>query len=205
MKTFLRCFACVVVLSAPVSALADNSIWEPPHGLRLKLGVEWGLTYWCEHGPFGPQYGIGSAMNAGYDGGIRATLELRRWLAIDARTFVSYARAKPDIAGPAGMLTVGGFVGARFTLPFKHAHPYLLVGPGVYSTSVHASGPTPLYGATAPGVAGGVGIEVPLPGRLSVGAEYIFHYQIGEQYSNDAAIEGGDPVTLNLYAQIALW
>ena len=98
-----------------------------------------------------------------------------------------------------------GRSGARFTLPFKHAHPYLVAGPGIYSTSVRTSGPTPLFGSTAVGVGGGVGVEVPLPGRFSVGAEYLFHYQIGEKYSNNTAIEGGDPVTLNLYAQVALW
>jgi hypothetical protein len=183
----------------------DRSLWEAPHGLWLRLGVDWGLTYWTEHGPFGVHSGIGSAMNAGYDGALRATLELRRWVALDVRVLVAYARAKADVAGPVGLLTVGSLVAARFTLPFRLARPYLLAGPGVYSSSVHGSGPTPLYGSTAAGIAVGFGIEVPLPGRISVGAEYVFHFLIGERFSDDTNIGGGDPVTANVYAQVALW
>jgi hypothetical protein len=205
MRPTLALVICVAAASSSAVASAAESVWEPPHGLRLKIGVEWGLAYWCEHGPWGPQNGIGSAMNAGYDGGIRATLELRRWVAIDARTFVAYARAKPDLAGPVALLTVGGFIAARFTLPFKRAHPYLLFGPAAYATSVSGSGSTPLYGATVAGIAGGVGIEVPLSARFSVGAEYVFHYQFAEKYSDNAKIEGGDPVTFNLFAQVAVW
>src|SRR5258708_6306142 len=93
--TLLVLFSSVSPASAePV----DRSLWEAPHGLRLKLGVDWGLTYWTEHGPFGAHSGIGGAMNAGYDGAIRATLELRRWVALDVRVLVAYARAKPDVA-----------------------------------------------------------------------------------------------------------
>jgi hypothetical protein len=92
---------------------------------------------------------------------------------------------------------------ARFMLPLGRVHPYAIVGPGVYHTSVVGSGPTPLYGATAPGIAGGLGIEIPLPRRFSVGAEYVFHYQIGEQYSDVESIKGGDPVTFNVFGQVA--
>ncbi|MCU1278172.1 MAG: hypothetical protein JWM53_1718 [bacterium] len=209
MRPILALLLCVAATSssavASAAESAAESIWEPSQGLRLKVGVEWGLAYWCEHGPWGPQNGIGSAMNAGYDGAIRATLELRRWVAVDARTFVAYARAKPDVAGPVALLTVGGFVAARFTLPFKHAHPYVLAGPAAYSTSVSGSGSTPLYGATVFGIAAGIGVEVPLPARFSVGAEYMFHYQIGEKYSDNVNIAGGDPTTFNLYAQVVLW
>jgi hypothetical protein len=98
---------------------------------------------------------------------------------------------------------LGGSVGARFTLPLEVVRPYLVVGPGIYSTSVTGSGPTRLYGSTVPALDAGLGVEIPLPGRLSIGAEYVFHYQIGERYSNDPTIEGGDPVTFNAFAQVA--
>jgi hypothetical protein len=192
----------LVVSGASRNAAAEESEEQAP-GPILKLGGEVGLAYWCEHGPWGPNNGVGHALNPGFDGALRGSLELRRWFAIDARLYLGYASAKSEVAGQAGFLTVGGFAGARFTLPLELLHPYVVVGPGVYHVAVTGSGPTSLFGATAPGIAGGVGVEIPLPGKVSVGAEYIFHYQIGENYSNNADIAGGDPVTLNAFAQVA--
>jgi hypothetical protein len=201
----LCAIACIVaVLATSRGARAQEAPPEPARGPIFKLGGEAGLLYWCEHGPWGPNNGVGHAMNPGFDAAFRASLELQRWFAIDARLYLAYASAKSDVAGNAGFLTVGGFAGVRFTLPLEGVHPYVVFGPGVYGTSVTGSGPTPLYGATAPAIAGGLGVEIPVSGRVSVGAEYLFHYQIGEKYSDDPNIEGGDPVTLNVFAQVAL-
>jgi hypothetical protein len=193
----------IVVVSGGSRAAAAEASPEQASGPTLKLGAEVGLGYWCEHGPWGPNNGVGHALNPGFDGAIRGSLELRRWFAIDARVYLGYASAKSEVAGQAGFLTVGGFAGARFTLPLELLHPYVVVGPGVYHVAVTGSGPTSLFGATAPGIAGGIGVEIPLAGKVSVGAEYVFHYQIGENYSNNADIAGGDPVTLNAFAQLA--
>jgi hypothetical protein len=141
-------------------------------------------------------------MNPGFNGALRGALELRPWFAIDSHLYLGYASARNDVAGHAGFLTVGGSIRARFALPLQYARPYLAIGPGVYSTSVTGSGPTSLYGATAPAIDGGLGIEVPLRGGWSIGAEYVFHYEIGEKYSNDASIEGGDPATVNTFVQV---
>jgi hypothetical protein len=188
----------------PLAAVAPGQ--KPalaPSFPTFKIGVETGLAYWCEHGPWGPQNGVGYAMHPGFDGALRASVELERWFAVDARLFLAYASAKRDVAGSVGFLTLGGLAAARFTLPLEHVRPYAIVGVGVYHTGVVGSGPTPLHGATAPGVPGGLGIEIPLPRRFSVGAEGVFHYQIGEKYSNVASIEGGDPVTVDVFGQVA--
>jgi hypothetical protein len=207
-------WASLLVISASPRGAAAQEPASPPAAAgperqparelpTFKVGVETGLAYWCEHGPWGPENGVGHAMHPGFDGALRASVELTRWFAVDARLLLAYASAKRDVAGSVGFLTLGGLVAARFVLPLEHVRPYAIVGVGVYHTSVVGSGSTPLHGATAPGIPGGLGIEVPLPRRFSVGAEYVFHYQIGEKYSNIASIEGGDPVTANVFGQVA--
>ena len=225
-SVLLACTAAAALVASPQPAAADEpsqqppppvaklgedpgdprSIWRPdfpPRRAVVKLGGDLGLLYWSEGGPWGPDKGIGHAMNPGFNTAVRASVEVTRWFAVDGRFHVGFASAKKKVAGNAGFLTIGGFVGPRFTLPFKAARPYLVVGPGVYDIILTGSGPTQLYGTTAWAITGGLGLEIPVTRRFSFGAEYLFHRLGGEKFSNNSDIEGGDPVTLNAFAQAA--
>ena len=196
------CTIAAALVALPRAAAADEPS-EQPRGPVVKLGGDLGLLYWSEGGPWGPNTGIGHAMHPGFNGAARASVELTRWFAVDGRFHVGFASAKSDVAGNAGFLTIGGFVGARFTLPFEAVRPYLIVGPGLYGTILTGSGPTQLYGATNWAITGGLGVEIPVTRRVSVGAEYLFHRLGDEKFSNNSDIATGDPVTLNAFAQVA--
>jgi hypothetical protein len=89
-------------------------------------------------------------------------------------------------------------------------HPYIFGGPADYDVhlvgSSAAKGGSPLFSSVQPGIALGFGVDVPLTYHLSIGAEATYHFQLGEDYSNDTTngIDGGDISTFDVVLRVRL-
>jgi hypothetical protein len=179
-----------------VSACHD-SLREYP---RVVLGVDLGAAKMNESGPFDFRTGVGSVTDAGPAWGLRAGVEVVAWLAFEAR-YSGDREAIQASAAPAGSL---GFrasaaeVTLRLTAPLPWVRPYVFGGIGYEHVAlVGSSGAragSPLFSSGQPDLPLGFGFDVPLTWRLSVAFEATYHFQLGEDYSNDTTngIDGGD-------------
>jgi hypothetical protein len=168
----------------------------------LSFGLQGGLTYFAESGPFGTDTGIGQALAPGYNLGLRASFELYPWLAVDARGLLLHNDGNAYVAF-GSFTTYGGFGAARFTLPVPHVRPYALLGFGGYRLA--ASGAqTQLVSDSVGSFVAGLGAVVPTGRGFEVGVEYLFNYLVGETLSINPNADGGDPGTLSLFAQYRL-
>lgn len=171
-----------------------------PH---LTLALDGGVGTTNESGPFGFNTGVGTVTNAGPSWGIRAGVDLYKWIAIEAH-YIGIDNHGTNDATPNGsvhMLTSAGTGEFRFTIPFKYVQPYAYVGAGVYHTSITGSttakNASPLFGSTELGMPLGLGIGVPLTGAITFGGEVTYHRLFGEQFANNDEFEGGDFTTFN--------
>jgi len=168
-------------------------------GLALTVGGQGGMTYYAEGTPFGAAKGIGRALAAGPNVGIRGSLEIKPWFAIDARGIFTNNEGN-DYVGLGSLTTVGGFGAARFTAPFTYVRPYAFIGAGAFSVMA-AGTSTQLTGGTYSAYVGGVGALVPVNRVIDVGAEFSYVHLNGETLSTNENADGGDPVNLSLVAQ----
>ena len=190
--------------TATAEAPTINEVPRDDHGRKLKglaitVGGQGGVTYFAEGSPFGTAKGIGRALTAGPHLGIRGSLELTRWFAIDARGMFTNNEGN-DFVGLGSLTTVGGFGAARFTAPLRYIRPYLFAGVGAYDISA-AGTSTQLIGGTYSAIVAGVGALVPVNRVVDVGAEFGFNYLIGEQLSTNDRADGGDPCNFSIVAQ----
>jgi hypothetical protein len=149
--------------------------------------------------PFGTAKGIGRALSAGPNIGLRASLEIKPWFAVDARGIFTNNEGN-DYVGLGSLTTVGGFGAARFTAPFEYVRPYAFLGVGGFSVTASGTS-TQLTGGTYSAYVGRVGALVPLNRVIDVGAELSYIHLNGETLSTNENADGGDPVNLSLVAQ----
>jgi hypothetical protein len=176
--------------------------WSGP---RLFFGIDLGVAKMNESGPFGFDTGVGTITEAGPSWGVRVGVEVLPWLAFEARYLGVYAaaRASASTTGSVGLLTTGAEGVVRLTAPLPFVHPYVFGGFAYYdvalSGSSEAKAGSVLFSSSQPGVPIGFGLDVPLTGHLSVGAEATYHFMLGEVYSNVTTngIDGGDVSTFN--------
>jgi hypothetical protein len=184
----------------------------PWRGPRLMLGADLGVAKMNESGPFGFDTGVGTVTNAGPAWGLRVGVEIFPWLAVEARYVAMYESLQSSVAptGSLGFLLTGGEAVVRLTAPFPYIHPYIFGGPADYDVHVVGSSTakagSPLFSSVQPGIALGFGVDVPLTYHLSIGAEATYHFQLGEDYSNDTTngIDGGDISTFDAVLRVRL-
>ena len=172
-------------------------------GAHLALAIEGGASSYNESSPFSFNTGTGSVSASGPSWGLRVGVELSKWLAFDAHYMGTNNHAN-GVATPNGsvsLLTSTATGEARFTAPIPYVQPYLLLGAGLYSTSVTGSNTaraaSPLTGSTEFGVPVGVGLSIPISNGVSAGAELTYHRLFGESFSKDEEFGGGDLTTMN--------
>jgi hypothetical protein len=191
-----------VLLLGSSLARADEAGYSPATRYTtpaFKLGLQTGLQYWSEHGPFGTNTGAAQGLAVGYTVGARASAEFLPWLALDVRGTLSHNEAFPQAGG--GSLFTPGILGAlRFTAPLDYVQPYALVGGGYYHHTASGSG-TALLSGGEPAVVAGLGFAVPVGQKVEIGVEYTFSFLVGESLSSNDAFEGGDPSTMSLFVQ----
>ncbi len=171
-----------------------------PH---LTLGLDGGVGATNESGPFGFGTGVGTVTSAGPSWGIRAGVDVYKWIAIEAH-YIGIDNHGTNDATPNGsvhMLTSAGTGEFRFTIPFKYVQPYAYLGAGVYHTSItgssSAKAASPLFSSTEFGTPMGLGIGVPLTGAITFGGEVTYHRLFGEAFADNEEIGGGDFTTFN--------
>ena len=178
-----------------------------PH---LTLGFEGGVGAFEEGSPFGFGKGTGSGVSPGPSWGFRIGWEFTRWLAVDAHYMGTINLIGKDYspAGPARLVT-NADAEVRLTLPLSYVQPYLFVGAGIYGTSISGATAearlgTAFNGSTEPGVPMGVGVGIPITEQFSIGAEATYHFFIGEKFSADEDIAGGDVTTFNAVLRVRI-
>ncbi len=185
---------------------------RPWNGLRVVFGLDLGASKFVESGPFGFGNGTGSVTDAGPSWGVRAGVELLPWLTLEGRYAGMYngAQAQVSPAGTVGFLTSAADAVAMFTAPLPYVHPYVLGGVGYYAVSLTGSATakaaTPLLSSSQPAIPMGVGVDVPLSSHLSVGAEAVFHFLVGETLASVSTnkIDGGDLTTFSVVGRLRL-
>jgi hypothetical protein len=163
------------------------------------FGLDLGVSKMEEHGPFGFDEGVGSVTSAGPAWGARAGIEVFRWLAFEARYIGAYNSVQTSV-GAGGYFITGGEVVMRLTAPFPYIHPYVFGGGGYYDFSlIGATTGSVMFSSSQPGIAMGFGVDVPITWYMSIGAEATYHFNLGENFSNDTTngIDGGDISTFN--------
>jgi hypothetical protein len=179
-----------------------DSLREYP---RVVVGVELGVAKMNESGPFGFHTGVGTVTDAGPAWGLRGGVELFSWLAFEARYAGDREAIQASVAptGSLGFLASAAEMTLRLTAPLPWVHPYIFGGIGYEHVAVVGSSATragsPLFSSGQPDFPLGFGFDVPLTWRLSVAFEATYHFQLGEDYSNDTTngIDGGDISTFN--------
>lgn len=195
------------VQPAPPCYFRDRPCNTKPH---LALGLDLGGGAFEEGQPFGFGAGTGSGVSPGPAWGIRIGFEFTRWLALDAHYIgsMNLINKQYSPAGPARLVTNGALAELRLTLPISYIQPYLFGGVGYYSTSIsgtyEARTGTAFHTSAEPGFPMGVGFGFPITERLSIGAEAAYHLFIGENFSENEAIEGGDITSFNAMLRIRL-
>lgn len=203
-----------VVLDAPLEEapppcqFRDRPCSAFPH---LTLAIDVGGGAFEEGQPFGFGAGTGSGTSPGPAWGFRVGVELMSWLAIDAHYMGASSLINKDYspAGPARLVTNAALAEIRLTLPLRYVQPYIFGGFGVYSTTVsgnthQARNGTEFQASTEPGAPMGFGISIPITERLNLGAEATYHFFIGEKFSYNEELEGGDVTTFNAVLRMRL-
>jgi hypothetical protein len=185
-------------------------------GPELMFGGDLGLSTMTESGPFGFNKGVGGVTGAGPAWGVRAGVELFRWLGVEARYVGMYNSAQHSVSptGSVGFLTTGGEAVVRLTAPTPYVRPYVFGGAAYYDVgligSSSARAGSVLFSSAQVGIPLGFGFDVPLSWYLSLGLEATYHFQLGENYSTatttkgGASIDGGDLSTFNAVVRVRL-
>jgi hypothetical protein len=176
---------------------------RPWSGPVFMFGLDLGSSAMNEGGPLAFNDGVGSVTGAGPVWGVRAGVELLRWLALEAHYVGMYNSIQSSVspAGTMGYFTSGVDAVIRFTAPLPYVHPYVFSGVGYYDHSLMGSSTAQagsvMTSSTQPDIPMGVGLDVPLTWHLSIGLEATYHFAIGESYSAVTAngIDGGDVST----------
>jgi hypothetical protein len=176
---------------------------RPWSGPVFVFGLDVGTSAMNEGGPFAFNSGVGSVTGAGPAWGLRAGVELLRWLALEGHYVGMYNSTESSVspAGGVGYFTTGVDALVRFTAPLPYVHPYVLAGVGYYDHSLMGSSTAKagsvMTSSTQPDIPMGVGVDVPLTWHMSLGAEATYHFAIHESYSAVTAngIDGGDVST----------
>lgn len=196
------------LLSSAHAFAKPASCWRAPCAYpRLVLGVDAGLSHFAEGSPFGFHTGTGSITRLGPAWGLRVGAEFTRWFALEAHYIGLSNRADDSVStrGSRGLSTNALAAELRFTAPTRFIQPYLFFGPGWYWTSVDgSSAATQLTHSNELGVPIGIGLQVPLPRGLSLGAEATYHRLFGESFSDNEDIGGGDPFSVNAVLRFRL-
>ncbi len=175
-----------------------------PH---LVVGLDGGVSHFTESGPFGFDTSVGSITKTGAAWGATVGAQFRPWFALEAHYIGLSNRAVDSVSvgGSRGLLTTAVVGELRFMLPNRYFEPYLLVGAGVYSTSITGSSvTTQLTKSTEFGMPLGIGFQVPLSAGVSLGAEGVYHRLFGESFAPNDDIGGGDPVSATLVLRVHL-
>ena len=185
-----------------IEAPPDTRLRHPHKLQALSFGVQGGLAFFTESGPFGTDTGIGLALAPGYNLGLRASFEILPWLAVDARgqlmhndgnAFVNYG----------SITTLGGLGALRFTLPLDYVKPYVLAGFGGYHVAASGAN-TMLTSDSVSAFEVGIGAAIPTGRNFEVGVEYLYNHLNSETLSNNMNADGGDPTTLSVFVQYRL-
>ena len=173
-----------------------------PKKHAFSIGGYGGLTYWAESGPFGTANGIGPALVPGFNAGIRASVEILRWLAVDGRVVVMRNVGNELVRG-GNVVTFGGFVAGRFTIPLKIINPYALVGVGGFRQFMKGATTDLLPGTYfAPVI--GLGAAFHVGHNIDVGTEWTFNLFLNETLAKNEKYAGGDPGTISFFMQYRL-
>jgi hypothetical protein len=181
-------------------------------GPQIMLGAELGLSVMTETGPFGFNKGVGGVTEGGPAWGVRAGIELFRWLGLEARYVGMYnaVQASESPTGGLGFFTTGGEAVVRLTAPTPFVRPYIFGGVAYYDISLvgssNALAGSVLHSSSQPGIPVGFGFDVPLTWYLSADVEAMWHYQWGESFSavKTNGIDGGDISTVNAVVRVRL-
>lgn len=185
---------------------------RPWSGPLFVFGLDAGSAAMNEGGPFAFNSGTGSVTSAGPTWGVRAGVELLRWLAVEADYAGMYNATQSSVspAGSVAYVTSGVDAFLRLTAPLPYVHPYLLVGVGYYDHSLMGSSTAKagsvMTSSTQPEIPMGVGLDVPLTWHMSLGLEATYHFAVGESYSAVTAngIDGGDLSTFTAVMRFRL-
>ena len=202
----------------PVPA-ADEVLPPPPCHFRdrpcsfphLTLAFEAGGGAFVEGHPFAFGAGTGAGTSPGPAWGFRVGWEFMSWLAVDAHYMGSMNLINKPYSptGPARLVTNAALAELRLTLPLPYIQPYLLSGIGMYGTSIAGSTSearmgTAFNASTEPGVPMGVGFGIPVSKHVSIGAEVVHHFFLGESFSSDEELGGGDLTLFNAVVRVRL-
>jgi opacity protein-like surface antigen len=203
-----------MLLPAVVSgtARAQSADAAPKPGLPLagSFGVQAGVGYFTEHGPFGTDSNIGTGLALGYSLGVRASFEILPWLALDIRGLALHNDGTPEVSY-GSTSTIGGLGAVRFTLPTAPIRPYVLLGLGGFHMEAQSGGSTTaqteLLSDTVSAFEAGLGAVVPTGHGVEVGVEWLYSHVNGEMLSTNPNADGGDPSTLSFFVQyrIPVW
>jgi hypothetical protein len=169
-------------------------------GPEIELGVGVGLSAMNESGPLGFGHGVGAVMNPGPAWSLLAGVEIRPWLALEARYLGMYDSAKASVSSSGGFLGGAGTAVVRVTAPLPYVHPYVFGGIGYYDFHLVGSSASVLHSSSQAAIPVGIGIDLPLSYHLSVGIEASYNWQINEDYSavTTNGIDGGDVTRFDL-------
>lgn len=177
---------------------------RPCGNSHLTFDVEFGGGAFVEGHPFAFGAGTGSGTSPGPSWGVRVGWEFMRWLAVDAHYSAGINLINKPYAptGPVRLITNAATAELRLTLPTPYVQPYILGGIGMYATSVagttyEARKGTAFHASSEPGIPLGIGFGIPIAQHVSVGVEAVHHYFLGESFSADEDIEGGDLTVFN--------
>jgi opacity protein-like surface antigen len=199
--------ALLVLVPRRASAQTETAEVASTKPFAVSFGLQGGIAYFTESGPFGTDSNIGLGLAPGYSLGVRASFEFFRWLALDARGSVFHNDGNAFVSY-GSVTTTGGMGAVRFTLPVPHVRPYALVGFGGYHMGTSSGGPTSaqtqLVNDTVSAFEVGLGAVVPTGRGVEVGVEWLYSHLNNEMLSTNLNADGGDPSSLSFFVQYRL-
>jgi Outer membrane protein beta-barrel domain len=203
--TLLTAVAFMILSSR--SAHAQSSNGEKGLPFAADFGVQAGVGYFTESGPFGTDSNIGLGLALGYSLGVRASFEFLPWLALDVRGITLHNDGNAYV-NYGSTSTIGGLGAVRFTLPVAHIRPYALLGFGAFHMEAQSGGPTAapteLVNDTVSAFEFGLGAVVPTGRGVEVGVEWLYSHLNNEMLATNPNADGGDPSTLSFFLQYRL-
>ena len=203
----LTAAALTLFASREAEAQSVSADTRPDSRFALDVGIQAGVGYFTESGPFGTDSNIGLGLALGYSFGVRASFEFLPWLALDVRG-VALRNDGNAFVHYGSMTTIGGLGAARFTLPLPHIRPYALLGFGGFHAEAQGGGPTSaqtqLVDDTVSAFVVGLGAVVPTGRGVEVGVEWLYSHLNNEMLSTNPNADGGDPSTLSFFLQYRL-
>ncbi len=174
--------------------------WHSHHRRPVfTFGGELGLAHLEEGGPFGFNTSVATVTDTGPAWGLRVGVDFQPWIGIEGRYIAVYVPGNSRADG-VGYAMNGAEVVLRLAIPTPFIRPYIFAGVGGYDFALVGSAgsqtASQLNSSSQAGIPMGVGLELLLSWHVGIAIEGTYRFQLGEVYSTNSAIDGGDLTTL---------